>query len=488
MGGINILEYEKESSTAVPDEIKSAANKQWSLPSMLPSTQQTGQNYAPMEVDAVVKDKNDKKDKKDKNDNKDTLFFCGRKGHMQRDCWYYQQQQQQQQQPPSYLPKGKGGKKGGKSKGNGKGKKSGKMAAAVTSETPAAETEQWTAWPEDAWHDWDGWQEQAGYEDQWIFPVVRGEPLMMQNWLVDSGSAVNILPADGESEPTTSVDFKLRSATGAEIPQYGVKQTTLVADGHALANATCHVAKVRQPILSVLRLVEDGHEIVFSKMGSRVKFANGEEQTLTNYREVYYMMGANTVLVEPELANDDTVQVAVHGGGASSMADMSGKGAEIIAEAQWGEAEAMDLDEDDTAHGAPPDMPTHRERQLHQLTHVLYRAWCETCVHNRGRDNRHERKKAQDDDEQALPKIKYDFAKLLTRQLSSIGAWYTGSRSIAPYTVKNVLDFLDSLGHDKLIHHDQDKALEYLTKEIRDKRVRPVLSREGFPWRTGAVQ
>eukprot|EP00971_Amphidinium_carterae_P207685 4121059-Amphidinium_carterae.1 len=58
--------------------------------------------------------------------------------------------------------------------------------------------------------------------------------------------------------------------------------------------------------------------------------------------------------------------------------------------------------------------------------------------------------------------------------------WYTGTRCVTPYLVKGLLEFTNSLGHDGvLIHHDQDRSLEFLAKEVQKQRTKPTWTRFG---------
>eukprot|EP00971_Amphidinium_carterae_P334026 6469095-Amphidinium_carterae.1 len=54
-------------------------------------------------------------------------------------------------------------------------------------------------------------------------------------------------------------------------------------------------------------------------------------------------------------------------------------------------------------------------------------------------------------------------------------AWYTGSRSASPYLVKRLLEFTNGLGDDGvLLHHDQDRSLEFLAMEVQKQRAKPT--------------
>ena len=56
-----------------------------------------------------------------------------------------------------------------------------------------------------------------------------------------------------------------------------------------------------------------------------------------------------------------------------------------------------------------PDTPTREERELHNLTHTPYRAWCKYCVRGRGKKLAHTCGKAEDESETATPRISMDY-------------------------------------------------------------------------------
>ena len=55
-----------------------------------------------------------------------------------------------------------------------------------------------------------------------------------------------------------------------------------------------------------------------------------------------------------------------------------------------------------------PGMPTREERELHNITYLPFRPWCEFCVRGRGRDRYHRRLDGEED-EQAKMSVDYGF-------------------------------------------------------------------------------
>ena len=54
-----------------------------------------------------------------------------------------------------------------------------------------------------------------------------------------------------------------------------------------------------------------------------------------------------------------------------------------------------------------PDEPTKEERQSHEATHCLFRAWCEVCVKAKSPDGKHTK---QLGNAEHIPVIEFDYA------------------------------------------------------------------------------
>ena len=59
-----------------------------------------------------------------------------------------------------------------------------------------------------------------------------------------------------------------------------------------------------------------------------------------------------------------------------------------------------------------PKLPSLKDQELHFTTHVPYAPWCQACVANRGREDRHESSKKKEDDGQRI--IEFDFSYTFT--------------------------------------------------------------------------
>ena len=82
------------------------------------------------------------------------------------------------------------------------------------------------------------------------------------------------------------------------------------------------------------------------------------------------------------------------------------------------EAESTEIDVEEEGRVArmmpDPGQPTMRERKLHNLTHMPFRAWCKNCVQGRGRDIYHGRCK----EKSRVPRICMDFMFLTERGIT----------------------------------------------------------------------
>ena len=80
----------------------------------------------------------------------------------------------------------------------------------------------------------------------------------------------------------------------------------------------------------------------------------------------------------------------------------------ILEEKQLAEAALLE-----GSHAANPvqtaERPSEEEVQRHNLTHIPYAAWCESCVKSKGRPERHERNEGRICDRE-LPRFSFDFA------------------------------------------------------------------------------
>ena len=56
-----------------------------------------------------------------------------------------------------------------------------------------------------------------------------------------------------------------------------------------------------------------------------------------------------------------------------------------------------------------PHLPTQKERESHERTHVPYRSWCKICNEAEARESPHRRNAADKEGEEAMPTIVFDY-------------------------------------------------------------------------------
>ena len=59
---------------------------------------------------------------------------------------------------------------------------------------------------------------------------------------------------------------------------------------------------------------------------------------------------------------------------------------------------------------AEPHLPSAKEVEEHNATHVNYRSWCPVCVAAAGREDPHRRNAKDEEGEQRIPTIGFDYA------------------------------------------------------------------------------
>ena len=129
---------------------------------------------------------------------------------------------------------------------------------------------------------------------------------------------------------------------------------------------------------------------------------------------------------------------------------------------------------------ADPRRPTEKEVELHNLTHLPYRNWCELCVAAKGKDLDH-RKDVRE--ARCLPEYSFDycfpgdeFGYHLTILVGRERATGMTMATVVPekgskgkFVADKVLDFIAECGNmkgDILIKTDQEPAIKYLVKDI----------------------
>ena len=153
-------------------------------------------------------------------------------------------------------------------------------------------------------------------------------------------------------------------------------------------------------------------------------------------------------------------------------------------------AEAEDADEDvsrearDMIKMQDPKVPSREEVEMHELTHVPFRSWCECCVMGRGVEAPHRRR---GDGEEGLPEMHLDYCfpktdrgegmTILVMRIKS--ARMTCATAVAKkgstgaFAEKRAVAFLREVGleaADVIVKTDQEPAVKMLAEGIARRR------------------
>ena len=135
-------------------------------------------------------------------------------------------------------------------------------------------------------------------EPKTLAPVQQGQP----EWVpmevaVDSGASETVFPTDAlpgiDLQPSDSsrrgVTYKV--ANGQEIPNLGQKTVRGVTHDEGIARTiTAQVADVKQPLMSVARLVQAGHRVVFDAPGAYIEQKDSRERIWLHEQGGMYML------------------------------------------------------------------------------------------------------------------------------------------------------------------------------------------------------
>ena len=105
--------------------------------------------------------------------------------------------------------------------------------------------------------------------------------------LVDSGAATNCCPPwYGSQFPTRPGErCTLRAANGEKVPQHGFRRVQYYCADESQLTVDYTVADVKKPIISVDKLVDSNHTVVFNKTKSYItRETNSLEMVRENQR------------------------------------------------------------------------------------------------------------------------------------------------------------------------------------------------------------
>jgi len=191
--------------------------------------------------------------------------------------------------------------------------------------------------------------------------------------LVDSGAYTHVAPLDFAEhiERDTTEEIFAYGPDGRRLRSYGVAYVPLYL-GDVLCMMPFVIMNVQKVIMSVGRMCSSGCTVNFAPSGTSIT-KDGRSVPVRKVGQLY--------LVKAKFAPKDAMKVrhlvAPVGGGPQRPEAT----AEVIRE-----------DDDEVRQGQEPrepgvpKKPGEEEVRRHNLTHVPYAAWCESCVRGRGRE------------------------------------------------------------------------------------------------------
>eukprot|EP00971_Amphidinium_carterae_P348914 6490741-Amphidinium_carterae.1 len=466
----------------------------------------------PMDVDALTKgkDKGRKGDgkkgdgkkgdgKKGKGKAKQPQRFegecrwCGRKGHMEKDCYYKKEYER------------KSGGKGGE-----------KPAPVSSLEEAGAGEEQYV----------------MSLEEYEQVSTVSAQVADRTRALIDSGAAVNACPLSYVESRGEHVENKYEksfvTANGEFMRGHGASSLREAVSGTTSewpVKVTYETMPVNKLIWSVTRAVDNGWAVWFTGTsagmcpGQRFSFeVDGEHVPFERRAGVYEARLRDERLEKESPACGYEVMPLETGGAAGSSGSMPApastgaaaaaattasetaarplvpRGLEVAAERAYRELQAKKVIARDTLdaemagdHQAKvpraPTGPSDEERTRHWASHCPFRSWCDVCVKGKAKDRAHERQ--WEKPAGAKPVIQFDYAFpsnrhgehiiILTMVDSNTGspaAIYARAKGPGDeYVVRSCLSFLDQLGYSSLVLRcDPEPACVDLARTIKERR------------------
>ena len=227
---------------------------------------------------------------------------------------------------------------------------------------------------------------------------------MPQPLVVDSGAPETVIPRTwfpnhkkAESEGSKRGVF-CTTADGSTVENEGEKTLLMsTSDGVQLRKVTCQVANVNKALASVSKMVKNGKRVVCTS-GSYIR----EQQ---RSKALFGRRGMKQGL---------EVQL-------KQLKNMEWRGAARKTESKWtrtrrrAEMRRMGDEEQQEEHLkasaiASLHLPSRREVEEHNLTHIPFRSWCNHCLRGRGRRRRHNEGGGGDD--KAMTTYSIDFMYL----------------------------------------------------------------------------
>ena len=164
-------------------------------------------------------------------------------------------------------------------------------------------------------------------------------------------------------------------------------------------------------------------------------------------------------------------QSAGHQGQGEHGGDQSEDAARVAAEGDEG-GDEMRMDNGGEAQvnlrvARDPGQPTARDRELHNVTHIPPRSWCDACMQGRGKDRYHKRR----GDSEEVPRVGMDYAFITERGVThkrdeaEAAASASGGQCVTVLVMK---DFLNKSVWAYPVEGKGTEKADWLTEQIRE--------------------
>ena len=226
--------------------------------------------------------------------------------------------------------------------------------------------------------------------------------------LIDTGAVASI--ASQSFVPHIHIKEKsetLTSVNGGNIKVLGIKRVTFVTGKVIIHVNFLIVEDVKNPIIG-LDVIHHNHlQVHLHRKGKRILQQHHHKALLHCYQSHYYASG----LVLPDLRWSDPQFTVLDNQSASNIiAEIDDKitsdSRKIILE----EESQEDLSQQaQVPHLKVPSTPSSAERELHELTHLPFRSWCEVCQRAKGLQGQH---KHQSQKRSSVIQLDHSFYKI----------------------------------------------------------------------------
>ena len=286
--------------------------------------------------------------------------------------------------------------------------------------------------------------------------------------LVDSGATVSVCPKSFCTEEYRREDGSLsglRTASGQSIKQYGTWDTQLKCDGGSV-DVSFIVSGVREPIVSVRELIRNGYTVTMAEDGACIEKEDARIP-LTDTGRLWYLRTKRAdndqrYDIEDEYEANWNALGRIEDDGAEEPVDEDGSG-------------------DDARmprSRRAPQMPNQEEVRVHQITHLPYAAWCESCVAGRSISDASRRVDRSGRPRDAEATLQFDYAFWNARtclvgvcvNTGTLMADLVTAKGATQDAVKLVTKFIKDLGHTRvLLQGDAEPAIRSLLEAAQQQ-------------------